>query len=121
MTVEKVSLSDKLAAISDYWDPHIVADYNGNEVRLVKLKGEFTWHSHTETDEVFLVVKGHMTLEFRDRVLELRLGELAVVPRGTEHCPVAVEECHILVLDREGEPNTGANPSLYTRAKLTSI
>ena len=121
MTVEKVSLSDKLAAISDYWVPHIVANYNGNEVRLVKLKGEFTWHSHTETDELFLVVKGHMTLEFRDRVLELGPGELAVVPRGTEHRPVAVEECHVVILDREGEPNTGANPSPYTRAQLTSL
>jgi len=116
-----VNLGEKLARFDDHWNPRIVGGYNGNELRLAKLLGDFTWHAHAETDEMFLVVKGEMGIEFRDGVRTLRAGEMIVVPRGTEHRPFAHEEAHILVIDREGEPNTGVNPSHLTRTALEML
>ena len=116
-----VNLAEKLATFSDHWNPRIVARYNGNEVRLAKVAGEFTWHAHAETDELFLCLSGDFGIEFRDGVRKLGPGELLVVPKGTEHRPVGNGECHILILDREGEPNTGASPSVYTRTALEAI
>jgi mannose-6-phosphate isomerase-like protein (cupin superfamily) len=124
VTTEKpasIRLSDKLALISDHWNPRIIANYNGNEVRLVKVEGAFTWHSHTETDELFLVLEGELKIEFREGVATLGQGEMIVVPRGVAHRPSALKECSILILDREGEPNTGANPSSMTRARLDTL
>jgi len=121
MPPEVINLSEKLGGFSDHWNPRIVGSYNGNELRLAKLKGEFTWHSHAETDELFLVVAGDLTIEFRDGVRRLAPGEALVVPRGVEHRPVAEDECAVLLIDREGEPNTGANPSRYTRSGLERI
>jgi mannose-6-phosphate isomerase-like protein (cupin superfamily) len=119
---ETIKLADKLALFSDHWNPRIVGRYNGNEVRVSKLKGEFIWHSHAETDELFLVLKGRLIIEFRDGVQTLGPGEFLVVPKGVEHRPVAPEEVELLVMDREGEPNTGAEPtSALTRAKLEAI
>jgi mannose-6-phosphate isomerase-like protein (cupin superfamily) len=115
---QPVSLSSKLAGFADHWNPRIVGGYNGNEVRLAKIAGAFTWHSHADTDELFLVLKGAMRIEFRDGVAELGEGDMLVVPRGVEHRPVADGECHILLLDREGEPNTGGQPSHLTRIGL---
>ena len=116
-----INLAAKLAGFSDHWNPRIVGRYNGNEIRVAKVEGEFTWHSHAETDELFLCLSGDFAIEFRDGLRRLAPGELMVVPKGVEHKPVAKGECHILMLDREGEPNTGANPSEYTRATLQSI
>ncbi|WP_114950834.1 cupin domain-containing protein [Sphingosinicella terrae] len=116
-----VNLAEKLAAFSDQWNPRIVGRYNGNEIRVAKVEGEFTWHSHAETDELFLCLSGDFAIAFRDGLRKLAPGEMIVVPKGTEHKPVARGECHILMLDREGEPNTGANPSEHTRATLESI
>ena len=116
-----VNLIDKLAAFSDHWNPRIVGRYNGNEVRIAKVDGEFTWHSHADSDELFLVISGDFAIEFRDGLRKVAPGELIVVPAGTEHRPIANGECAILMLDREGEPNTGANPSAYTRATLQAI
>lgn len=113
-----VSLADKLAGFADHWNPRIVARYNGNEVRIAKVQGDFTWHAHSDTDEMFLVLKGELGIEFRDGVRRLKPGEMIVVPRGTEHRPFAEAECEIMMLDREGEPNTGVNPSHRTRATL---
>jgi mannose-6-phosphate isomerase-like protein (cupin superfamily) len=118
---EVVNLADKLGRFSDHWHPRIVGRYNGNEVRVSKLKGEFVWHSHAETDELFLVLKGALTIEFRDGVRTLAPGELLVVPRGVEHRPVAPDECEILIMDREGESNTGAVVSELTRTRLETI
>lgn len=116
-----ISLGTKLAGFADHWNPRIVAGYNGNEVRLAKLEGGFSWHSHADTDELFLVLKGAMRIAFRDGVVELREGEMLVVPRGTEHRPEADAECHVLLMDRDGEPNTGAQPSVHTRQTLEHI
>ena len=108
---DTVSLADKLARFSDHWNPRIVGRYNGNEVRLAKLMGEFVWHSHAETDELFLVLKGRLTIQFRDDDRILGPGEFLVVPKGVEHRPVANEgEVELLIMDREGELNTGSEP-----------
>jgi mannose-6-phosphate isomerase-like protein (cupin superfamily) len=116
-----VNLVEKLASFSDHWNPRIVGRCNGNEVRIAKVDGTFTWHSHADSDELFLVLTGDFAIEFRDGLRKIAPGELIVVPAGTEHRPVANGECRILMLDREGEPNTGASPSEYTRATLESI
>ena len=116
-----VSIPEKLSAFSDHWNARIVSRYNGNEVHLAKLLGDFTWHSHAETDEMFFVVSGELNIEFRDCTRTLRQGEMIVVPKGVEHRPFAYSECHIMLMDREGEPNTGINPSERTRAELEEL
>ena len=116
-----VNLVEKLASFSDHWNPRIVGRYNGNEVRIAKVDGEFTWHSHADSDELFLVLTGDFAIEFRDGLTRVAPGEMIVVPKGVEHRPVATGECQILMLDKEGEPNTGASPSPYTRTKLETI
>lgn len=116
-----VNLAEKLASFSDHWNPRIIGRYNGNEVRIAKVSGEFTWHSHADTDELFLVLSGDFAIEFRDGIRRLTAGEMIIVPLGTEHRPIANGECQILMLDREGEPNTGQNPSDYSRAELETI
>ncbi|MBX9815744.1 MAG: hypothetical protein A4S12_07780 [Proteobacteria bacterium SG_bin5] len=121
MTPDVVTIADKLALFQDHWNPRIIGRYNGNELRVAKVEGDFTWHAHAETDELFLVLQGELGIEFRDGVRRLKPGELIVVPKGTEHRPFADAECHILLIDREGEPNTGLNPSERTRATLEAI
>jgi mannose-6-phosphate isomerase-like protein (cupin superfamily) len=116
-----VNLAEKLAAFCDHWNPRIIGRYNGNEVRIAKVEGEFTWHSHATSDELFLVISGDFGIEFRDGLVKLAPGEMIVVAAGTEHRPVANGECAILMLDREGEPNTGASPSAYTRDTLETL
>lgn len=116
-----INLGEKLDTFSDHWNPRIVASYNGNELRLAKAKGDFTWHSHAATDELFIVLHGELGLEFRDGVRWLKSGEMIVVPAGVEHRPFAQDEVHILVVDREGEPNTGLNPSHLTREQLEEL
>jgi mannose-6-phosphate isomerase-like protein (cupin superfamily) len=104
---ERISLADKLAAIAEYWQPKIVAELNGQQVKLAKLRGEFVWHHHEAEDELFLVVAGRLRLELRDRVVELGPGEMAVVPRGVEHRPVALDEVHLLLFEPASTLNTG--------------
>ena len=102
-----INLEAKLATFSEHWQPRVVTQYNGNDVMVVKVKGEFTWHRHDDTDDFFLVLKGHLRIELRDRSVELGPGELFVVPRGVEHRPVAAEEVHLLLIEPTGTPNTG--------------
>jgi mannose-6-phosphate isomerase-like protein (cupin superfamily) len=116
-----INLAEKLASFSDHWNPRIVGRCNGIEVRVAKVEGEFTWHSHADSDELFLVISGDFAIEFRDGMTRLAPGEMIVVPKGVEHRPIANGECAILMLDREGEPNTGSSPSEYTREKLSTI
>jgi mannose-6-phosphate isomerase-like protein (cupin superfamily) len=104
----KVNIAEKLAGFSDHWAPRIVARYNDNEVRLVKVGGEFMWHCHPDTDELFLVLEGELDIELRDRTVSLAAGELFVVPRGTEHRPAARKgEAKLLLIDPKDMPNTG--------------
>lgn len=104
---DPINLADKLASFSTHWDPKLIAELNGQHVRLAKLQGEFIWHAHEQEDELFLVLAGALTMEFRDRSVELREGELLVVPRGVEHRPVALEEAHVLLFEPAGTLNTG--------------
>ena len=105
--LEKVNLADKLASFDEIFSPRIVAYYNDTKIQVAKSKGEFVWHSHPETDDLFLVLKGNLRVELRDGVVDVGEGELLVVPRGVEHRPVADEEAHVLLLELEGTPNTG--------------
>lgn len=102
-----VNLAEKLAGFSAHWSPRIVATINDYELKVVKLQGDFTWHDHPDTDEVFLVLKGSMQIEMRDRTVTLNEGELFVVPKGIEHCPHATQECHVLLIEPAGLVNTG--------------
>ncbi len=102
-----INLAGKLAAFDDLWAPRIVAHFNGNEVIVVKVHGEFVWHSHADTDDFFLVLKGKLTIRMREGDVELGPGDLYIVPSGVEHMPYAEEEVHLLLLEREGTPNTG--------------
>lgn len=102
-----VNLAEKLATFGEQWSPRIVARYNDNDVMVVKVKGEFQWHSHPDTDDFFLVLHGRLTIRLRNRHVHLGPGEMFVVPKGVEHCPVAEEECHILLIEPRGTPNTG--------------
>jgi mannose-6-phosphate isomerase-like protein (cupin superfamily) len=113
---DKVNIPEKLTSFSDHWAPRIVARYNDNEVRLVKVEGEFIWHKHDETDELFLILDGTLDMELRDRTVTLEAGELFVVPRGTEHRPCARNgEVKMLLIDPKDLPNTG-DPATATKA-----
>jgi mannose-6-phosphate isomerase-like protein (cupin superfamily) len=113
-----VNLSEKLSLVSDHWAPRIVALLNDYEVKVVKMKGEFVWHDHADTDELFLVLRGRLRIELRAGGVDLSAGELYVVPRGVEHRPVASEECEVLLLEPTGVVNTGkAGGPLTTMAR----
>jgi mannose-6-phosphate isomerase-like protein (cupin superfamily) len=103
----KVSLSEKLAAFDEPWRPRIVGHLNDLKIQVVKTRGEFVWHSHEDTDDFFLVLDGRLTIQMRDRDVELGPGELFVVPRGVEHCPKADEEAQVLLIEPAGTVNTG--------------
>jgi mannose-6-phosphate isomerase-like protein (cupin superfamily) len=105
--VDKVNLVEKLALFRDYWSPKIVGELNGQYLKLVKFQGEFVWHHHEHEDELFLVVKGRLRMEFRDRQVWLEEGEFLIVPRKVEHRPVAEEEAHILLFEPATTLNTG--------------
>jgi mannose-6-phosphate isomerase-like protein (cupin superfamily) len=114
-----VNLAEKLAQFSEVWTQKKVAEVNDYEVKLAKVKGEFVWHSHEDTDELFLVVSGRLTIRHRDGDVVLGPGELSVVPRGVEHCPVAEEETAILLFEPAGTINTGGAGGPMTKAVET--
>src|SRR3954462_15202194 len=101
-----INLAEKLTTFSDIFSPRTVTTYNGHDVMVAKLKGEFIWHKHDDTDDFFLVLKGVLDIELRDRTVTLRTGEMFIVPKGVEHRPVAREEVHILLIEPTGTPNT---------------
>jgi mannose-6-phosphate isomerase-like protein (cupin superfamily) len=107
--MDSVNLSEKLALFAERWQPRTVAQFNDCDVMVVKVKGEFVWHKHDETDDFFLVIAGRLHIRLRDRTVVLDPGELFVVPRGVEHQPFAEEETHVLLIEPIGTPNTG-NP-----------
>jgi mannose-6-phosphate isomerase-like protein (cupin superfamily) len=113
-----VNLADRLAAFSEHWSPKIVAGFNGQDVMVVKCRGEFVWHSHPETDDFFLVLKGRLTIQMRDRDVHLGPGEMFVVPRGVEHRTVAKEEVHLLLIEPTGTPNTGDPATAAIKSKV---
>ncbi|HUP59768.1 MAG TPA: cupin domain-containing protein [Thermoanaerobaculia bacterium] len=105
--MEKVSLTEKLASFTEQWQPRVVGELNGQHVKVVKLQGEFVWHHHEHEDELFLVLKGAMTIQLRDADIPLGEGEFFIVPRGVEHRPVAAEEAHVLLFEPASTLNTG--------------
>lgn len=102
-----INLAEKLSCFNERWAPRIVGQLNDYHVKLAKIKGEFVWHSHPETDELFFVVHGNMLIAFKDKEVPLDEGDMLIVPAGVEHQPRAAEECHILLLEPAGTPNTG--------------
>ena len=114
MPVNKINLEDKLSKFSEHWSPRIIAEMNDYQFKLVKIKGEFVWHDHKDTDEVFIVIEGEMSIEFRDGTVELGEGELCVVPKGVEHKPHAENECKIMLVEPRGVINTGGADSELT-------
>ena len=104
---QAINLAEKLTKFLDHWAPRVIAEMNDYQLKLVKIQGEFVWHSHAETDEVFLVLEGEMAIELRDGRVDMKSGELYVVPKGVEHRPVAVRECSILLIEPRGLVNTG--------------
>ena len=113
-----INIAGKLGLFSERWSPKIVASFNGHDVMVVKLKGEFVWHSHPDTDDFFYVVKGNLTIRLRDGDVELGPGDLYVVPKGVEHCPVAAEEVHLLLIEPAGTPNTGDPATAAAKTRI---
>jgi len=116
--MQAINLEEKLALFSDHWNPRIVGELNAQQVKLVKFQGEFVWHQHEHEDELFLVLKGSFDMEFRDRTIRLGEGEFLIVPRGTEHRPVAREEVSVLLFEPAGTLNTGDAGGDKTRNEL---
>jgi len=117
--LDKVNLSEKLAGFSDHWAPRIVAHYNDNDVMVVRVEGEFVWHSHEDTDDFFLVLDGELDIELRDRTVTLGPGELFVVPRRIEHRPVARRgEVQLLLIEPAGTPNTGDEATAAAKVEI---
>lgn len=118
MTQIAINMGDKLAAFNDLWSPKIVAGFNGHDVMVVKVKGEFNWHSHPDTDDLFFVLVGRLTIQMRDGDVVLGPGEMYVVPKGVEHCPRADEETHLIIIEPAGTPNTGDPETAVTKTKI---
>ncbi len=119
--IEKVTLAQKFDLFKDYWDPRIAGELNDSYVKLAKLKGEVLWHQHENEDELFLVVKGHLTIRLRDGDIELDSGEFAIIPKGVEHLPVASKEAHVLLLEPKSTLNTGNVQDERTVADLKRV
>ena len=119
--MECVNIEAKLARISEYWHPHIAAELNGQQVKLVKFLGPFVWHHHENEDELFWVVKGRLRMEFRDRTVTVGEGEFIVVPRGVEHRPLAEEEVHVVLFEPASTLNTGNVENDLTLRELQRI
>jgi mannose-6-phosphate isomerase-like protein (cupin superfamily) len=131
--MNKINLQQKLALIGDYWNPRIVGELNGQFAKLVKFKGPFTWHHHENEDELFMVIKGRFRMDYRearsihsvvgdqDEPIWVEEGEMIIVPSGIEHCPVAEEECHVLLFEPVSTLNTGNTENELTRKNLEKI
>lgn len=119
--METVNLKDKFSLFSDYWKPRIIGELNDCHIKAVKVKGEFVWHHHDHEDELFLVTKGVLRMKFRDREEIIREGEFIIVPRGVEHCPVAGEEVHLVLMEPKSTLNTGNITNERTVARLERI
>jgi|ERR1041385_4767703 mannose-6-phosphate isomerase-like protein (cupin superfamily) len=118
----RINLREKLAAVREHWNPALVDTIDDYDIKIVKLLGDFVWHKHDKEDELFVVLSGSFRMDFRDRQVTLKSGEIIVVPRGTEHKPFAEAECEVMVLERRGVVNTGdAAPGAYTRRMVEKV
>ncbi|WP_196140405.1 cupin domain-containing protein [Aliikangiella sp. G2MR2-5] len=107
MSEKAINFKDKFSKFSEHWTPKVIAEMNDYQFKLVKVEGEFVWHDHPDTDEVFIVIEGELIIEFRDGQVTIKAGEMYVVPKGKEHKPVANQECEILIVEPKGVVNTG--------------
>ena len=114
MSYEPIDFADKFARFSEQWSPRVVAEMNDYQFKLVRIQGEFVWHQHAETDETFIVIDGEMSIELRDGRVDLKAGEMFVVPKGVEHRPLARDECKLLLVEPRGVVNTGDAGGAYT-------
>lgn len=121
MTNHPVDIAEKLSLFSEHWSPKVVARLNDYEIKVVKVEGEFVWHTHEDTDELFLVIDGELTIRLRDGDVHLRPGQLYVVPRGVEHCPIAEGEVQAMLVEPTGVVNTGSADSSLTAAHDDSL
>lgn len=119
--MQKGNLKQKLELFSDHWNPRIIGELNGQHVKLAKLKGAFTWHQHEEEDEMFLVVKGQIKIEFRDKTEDLNEGDYIIIPRKTEHRPVAEKEAAVMLFEPASTVNTGETRDEFTKDRLKRI
>jgi mannose-6-phosphate isomerase-like protein (cupin superfamily) len=113
--VKAINLTEKLATFTEHWQPRVVGQFNGHDLMVVKVKGEFVWHKHDDTDDFFLVLSGRISIQLRDGVVALGPGEIFVVPKGVEHRPVAEEEAQVLLIEPQGTPNTGNTATAAAR------
>ena len=121
MSIKKINLAEKFSLFSDHWNPRIAGELNGQHVKLGKFKGEFTWHKHDHEDELFLVIKGNFTMQLRQGDIHINEGEFIIIPKGTEHCPKAEEEVHVMLFEPASTLNTGDQNNAFTQEKLTWI
>ena len=119
--MDKVNIEEKLGQIKEYWDPHIAAELNGQQIKLAKIKGSFVWHSHEQEDEMFLVLKGQMRMHLRDKTIVVNQNEFIIVPKGIEHMPEAEEEVHLMLFESAGTINTGEVVNDKTKKDLKRI
>lgn len=119
--MEKVNLSEKLSLFTDHWNPRIIGALNGQHVKLAKFYGEFVWHKHDDEDEMFFVISGILKMEFRDKTIEIQPNEFLIVPKGTEHRPVAEEEVTVMLFEPDTTLNTGDTQGTFTREHLDRI
>ncbi len=119
--MEKINLSRKFNLFSEHWSPKIIEELNDSYIKLAKLKGEFDWHHHENEEEMFFIVKGQLTIKFRDKEVNLDEGELIVIPKGVEHLPVAEEEVHVMLIEPKGTLNTGNVITEKTKEVLERI
>ncbi len=110
----KINFQEKLAKFSEHWTPKVIAEMNDYQFKLVKIQGEFVWHNHSDTDEVFIVIEGSMKIEFDEETVELNEGEMYVVPKGVQHKPYAEQECKVMLVEPKGVVNTGESDSELT-------
>jgi mannose-6-phosphate isomerase-like protein (cupin superfamily) len=118
LQARSINLADKLATFDEHFKPRTVGQFNGHDLMVVKLKGPFVWHKHEDTDDFFLVLEGRITIRMRDGDVALGPGEMFVVPKGVEHCPVADEEAHVLLIEPTGTPNTGDTATAAARVEI---
>tara|TARA_B100000676_G_C17811185_1_gene697518 strand:- start:184 stop:555 length:372 start_codon:yes stop_codon:yes gene_type:complete len=111
---DKINLKEKFSKFSDHWSPKVIAEMNDYQFKLVKIKDDFVWHQHNDTDEVFIVINGSMKIEFRDKTIDLSEGEMFVVPKGVEHKPYSKDECKVMVVEPKGVVNTGESKGSLT-------
>lgn len=116
--MKPVNLAEKLSRIHTHWDPHVVADYNGNDIMVVKFSGAFPFHLHETTDDFFLVLKGEMVMDFEQGSQTVRAGEVIVVPKGVTHRPRAEQQCEVLLIEPAGEPNTGDTATASAKPRI---